>query len=372
MNTSQRLAEIGQSIWYDNIQRGMLENGEMAGMIARGEIRGVTSNPSIFMNAMTKTGGYDGELVPLAAAGHSAEEIFWELAIEDICTAIDLFRPLYEATNGGDGFVSLEVNPVLAHNTAATLSQAKSLWQRVDRPNLMVKIPATLEGIPAITAALAEGININVTLIFSRKRYAEVMDAWLSGLEQRVAAGKPIDSIASVASFFVSRVDTNVDERLQGIINAGGPQAGEAASLLGKAAIANARLAYADYKQVFDSERFARLKAAGARVQRPLWASTSTKNPAYSDVMYVDELIGPDTVNTVPQNTLMALLDHGTVRPTLEQGLDEARAVIDRLAALGIAMDDVTAQLEREGVQSFANAFAALLASLEKKVASTA
>jgi transaldolase len=371
MNTVQKLATVGQSIWYDNIERGMLQDGEMAGMIARGEIRGVTSNPTIFMNAVTKTADYDAELGPLAAAGHSAEEIFWTLAIEDIRAAADLFRPLYETTSGGDGFVSLEVNPALAHDTAATLAQVKSLWRRVDRPNLMIKIPATLEGIPAITAAIAEGINVNVTLIFSRERYAAVMDAYLRGLEQRAGAGLPVDNIASVASFFVSRVDTNVDKRLQNIVDGGGPLASQAASLLGKAAVANAKLAYADYKRVFSSERFERLRAAGARVQRPLWASTGTKNPAYSDVVYVDELIGPDTVNTVPPQTLAALLDHGSVRPALEEGLDEAQAIIDQLAVLGINMDEVTTQLEREGVKSFADAFAALLAGVEDKAAVT-
>lgn len=364
MNTVQQLAGLGQSIWYDNLERGLLANGQMAGMIARGEIRGVTSNPTIFMNAITKTTDYDDGLLPLIAAGHDAPAIFWELAIEDIRAAADLFRPLYNETGGGDGYVSLEVSPELANDTAGTLAEARTLWQRVDRPNLMIKIPATEEGIPAIRAAIAEGININITLIFSRDRYRAVMDAYLSGLEDRLAANKPIDQIASVASFFVSRVDTNVDKKLQAIINGGGGRAAAAKALLGRAAIANARLAYADFQRVFGGERFARLRAAGGRVQRPLWASTGTKNPAYSDVLYVDELIGPDTVNTVPPHTLAALLDHGVARPTIEQSLDEARRVEADLEALGISLADVTAELEREGVQSFKDSFATLLAAV--------
>lgn len=368
MNTVQQLAEMGQSIWYDNIERGMLESGEMAGMIARGEIRGVTSNPSIFLNAVTKTSDYDAGLRPLADAGHGAADIFWQLAVEDIRAAADLFRPLYEDSNGSDGFVSLEVNPALAHDTDATLAEAQALWHRVDRPNLMIKIPATREGIPAIAATIAAGLNVNVTLIFARERYAEVMDAYLRGLEERAGAGLPLGDIASVASFFVSRVDTNVDKRLEAIIGEGGPRAAEAESLLGKAAIANAKLAYADFKRVFSSERFAALGAKGARVQRPLWASTSTKNPAYRDVVYVEELVGPDTVNTVPPQTLVAFLDHGLPRPTLETGLDEAQAVIDRLAALGIDMAEVTAQLEREGVKAFADAFEGLLAGVGERI----
>lgn len=368
MNRVQQLAELGQSLWYDNIERGLLENGGMAGMIDRGEIRGVTSNPTIFMNAITRSADYDAGLAPLVEAGHSAEDIFWQLAIEDIQAAADLFLPLYRQTDGGDGFVSLEVNPALAHDTEATLHEAQTLWHRVDRPNLMVKIPATQAGIPAIRAAIAAGINVNVTLIFARERYADVMDAYLSGLEDRVAAGLPLGDIASVASFFVSRLDTNIDGQLQHIIRGGGPRATEAEALLGRAAVANARLAYADFRRVFASDRFAQLQAKGAVVQRPLWASTGTKNPAYSDVVYVDELIGPDTVNTVPPQTLAAFLDHGEVRPTLDGEPGEAQAVIDRLETLGISLAAVTEQLEREGVKSFADAFTALLAAVDAKL----
>ncbi|MFA5835711.1 MAG: transaldolase [Bellilinea sp.] len=367
MNTTLQLLEAGQSVWYDNIQRNLLKNGEMAGMIARGEIRGVTSNPSIFMNAITKSQGYDRSLLPLVDSGLSAEEIFFRLAIEDIQSAADLFLSLYRRSKGGDGYVSLEVNPYLANDTAGTLDQVKMLWPQVNRPNLMIKIPATKAGLPAITAATAAGFNINITLIFSLQRYAEVMDAYLNGLEQRTAAGMPVDAIASVASFFVSRVDTNVDKRLQSIVQAGGAKAKQAEGLLGKAAIANARLAYSAYKKVFSSERFMKLKAQGARVQRPLWASTSTKNPAYRDVMYVEELIGRDTVNTIPQQTLNAFLDHGKVRPSLEEDLAGATRVLADLESLGISMDEVTYELEVEGVKTFADAFTVLLDAVKAK-----
>ena len=366
MNTSQQLHQAGQSIWYDNVERRLLNNGELASMIARGEIRGVTSNPTIFMNAVTKSHDYDAGLVPLAKAGKSGEEIFWELAIEDIQAAADLLRPVYDASDKTDGYVSLEVNPYLANDTQATLSEAKRLWKRVDRPNLMVKIPATLEGLPAILYAIEAGINVNVTLIFSRERYWAVMEMYISGLARRVEKGLPIDSIASVASFFISRVDTKVDGLLMGMIDRGGVHAEKAPKFLGQAAIANARLAYNDYKITFGSERFAQLKALGGRVQRPLWASTGTKNPAYRDVVYIEELVGRDTVNTVPPATLSAFLDHGLVRAdSLEEDLPGAVQAMARLEALGISMANVTAELEAEGVKSFANAWKALLDAME-------
>ncbi len=366
MNTAQQLYQAGQSIWYDNIERRLLKDGQLAGMIARGEIRGVTSNPTIFMNAITKSKDYAAALEALAKAGKTTEEIVWDLAIEDIQAAADLFRPLYEESNKGDGYVSLEVNPDLAHDTLATLSEAKRLWKRVNRPNLMIKIPATLEGLPAIKEAIEAGINVNVTLIFSRDRYAAVMEAYISGLESRVAKGLPVDGIASVASFFVSRVDTKVDGHLNAMVDRGGARAEKAAQLLGRAAIANARLAYHDFKIVFGSERFAALQAKGARVQRPLWASTSTKNPAYCDVMYVEALIGRDTVNTVPPATLVAFLDHGVVRPdSLEEDLPGAYQTLALLETLGISMPQVTAELEAEGVKSFSSAWKALLDAIE-------
>lgn len=367
MSVIEQIQQAGQSLWYDNIHRRLLENGGMAGMIARGEIRGVTSNPTIFMQAITKSRDYDSGLVPMAWAGWSAEDIFYQLAIEDIRAAADLFLPLYQQTDGGDGFVSLEVSPYLADDTAATLSEAKRLWKLVDRPNLMIKIPATKAGIGAIRDAIAAGINVNVTLIFSLDRYAEVMEAYLSGLEQRAAEGLPLGAIASVASFFVSRVDTKIDGRLQEIIRGEGPQAEEAARLLGKAAIANARLAYAAFQKTFQTERFARLKEKGARVQRPLWASTSTKNPAYRDVMYVEELIGPETVNTLPPHTLEAFLDHGEVRLTLAEKQAEARETLERLESLGISMQQATQELEIEGVKAFADAFTELLRAIDER-----
>ena len=367
MNTTLQLLEAGQSVWYDNIQRSLLKNGELAGMVERGEIRGVTSNPTIFMNAITKSQDYDESLLPLAPSNLTHEEVFFLLAIEDIQAATDLFAPLYKESGGSDGFVSLEVSPYLANATTPTLAQARQLWQRVNRPNLMVKIPATKAGIPAITEAIAAGVNVNVTLIFSLQRYAEVMDAYLKGLEKRVVEGLPVDSVASVASFFVSRVDTNIDPRLQEIIQAGGQRAKDAKALLGKAAIANARLAYADFKQVFASERFLKLQEKGARVQRPLWASTSTKNPEYRDVMYVEELIGPNTVDTMPPQTLVAFLDHGKVRLSLEEDPEGARQTLMDLEKLGILMDTVTSELEDQGVKSFSDSFTLLLAAIEKR-----
>ncbi|HNS01012.1 MAG TPA: transaldolase [Anaerolineae bacterium] len=368
MNTVQQLHQLGQSIWCDNIQRGLLVNGEFAGMIARGEIRGVTSNPTIFMNAMTKTSDYDAGLAPLAQAGHSAEQIFWQLAVEDIIAGADLLTPLYQQSNAGDGYISLEVSPYLAHDTESTISEARRLWKLINRPNLMIKIPATGVSLPAIRAAIADGINVNVTLIFSRERYAEVMEAYLQGLEQRVAAGLPVDRIASVASFFVSRVDSKVDGRLTEMINRADERADQAAQLLGKAAIANAKLAYADYKVVFGGERFQALRARGARVQRPLWASTSTKNPHYPDLMYVDTLVGPDTVNTVPPQTLHALLDHGVIRPnTVEEDLAGAEQALQALEQMGIAMRAVTQELEDEGVASFSQAFAEVVEQMEQR-----
>lgn len=359
MNPMDELHALGQSLWYDNIQRRLLENGELAGMIARGEIRGVTSNPAIFQNAIAKTNDYDDALKALARRGLNAGEIFYHLAIEDIQAAADLFRPLYDSTHGADGYVSLEVDPRLARDTDRTVDEALLLWKRVDRPNLMIKIPATWEGLPAVRRTIAAGLNVNVTLIFSLTRYAEVIDAYLSGLEDRLEHGLALDSVASVASFFVSRVDNKVDALLS--------RHGEAGHLAGKAAIANARLAYALFGKVFASERFRKLAQAGARVQRPLWASTSTKNPAYRDVMYVEELIGAQTVNTVPPQTLKAFGDHGVARATLTVDGADAQKTLDALAALGISMQAVTDDLEQEGVKAFEDAFNSLLATIETR-----
>jgi transaldolase/glucose-6-phosphate isomerase len=367
MDKFAHLQHIGQSLWYDNIQRRLLRNGELAEMIARGEIRGVTSNPSIFNNAIARSNDYDAALKPMAWAGWNAEQIFFQLAVEDIRAATDLFSALYQESKRGDGYVSLEVSPTLAHNAKKTLEQAQALWGRVYRPNLMIKIPATRAGLKAVRGAIAAGLNINVTLIFSLERYAEVIDAYLSGLEDRAALKEPIDSIASVASFFVSRVDTKVDGLLQANIARGGAAAEKARVLLGKAAIANARLAYHIHEETVASERWTRLSAKGARPQRPLWASTSTKNPAYPDLIYVTNLIAPETVNTVPPQTLDAFRDHGTASLAFlgEAGLAEARAVISGLESLGISMARVTAELEEEGVKAFADAFAVMLQAIE-------
>ena len=356
MNPIPKLTSLGQSLWYDNIQRKILENGEFKAMIERGDIRGVTSNPTIFNNAIAKTNDYDSALTPLAWAGWDAEKIFWQLAIEDIKAACDAFAPLYEESNGGDGYVSIEVSPNIAHDTNATVAQAQQLWARVARKNLMVKIPATKAGIPAIRKAIAAGVNINVTLIFSLARYAEVMDAYLSGLEDRVNAKQSIDHIASVASFFVSRVDSKID-----------PQLSNDSPLKGKAAIANAKLAYDEYHKTFAGSRWEKLKYKGARVQRPLWASTGTKNPAYPDTLYVDNLIGPETVNTVPPATLDAFKDHGVASMTLVRGLDESKQVIEQVESLGISMDAVTQELEDEGVKAFEDAFAQLIKTIDER-----
>jgi transaldolase/glucose-6-phosphate isomerase len=366
MKPIDRLHALGQSIWYDNIERRLLKDGTLSGLIDRGEIRGVTSNPSIFNKAIVSSSDYDGALQPMAWAGWKPERIFFQLAVEDIQKTADLLLPLYRKSQGGDGYVSLEVNPTLAHNTRGTVAQAKQLWVQVDRPNLMIKIPATKEGIPAVRQCIAAGLNINVTLIFSLERYQAVMEAYLVGLEERLKKGKSIEDIASVASFFVSRVDTKIDPQLAELAKYPAKKT-QAESLLGKAAIANARVAYALYQDKFNSPRFLLLKVEGARVQRPLWASTSTKNPTYRDVIYVEQLIGPETVNTIPPQTLDAFREHGKAARTLDNGLIEARAALLALEKLGIHMEQVTADLEKEGVEAFSKAFSELLTSIEKR-----
>jgi transaldolase/glucose-6-phosphate isomerase len=361
VNNIDALHKLGQSLWYDNIQRSLLDNGALKGMIERGEIKGVTSNPSIFNNAIAKSTDYDSALQPLAWSGLKAEEIFWELAVKDIQDAADLFAPLYESTAHKDGYVSLEVSPYLARDTRATVREAKRLWQKVNRPNLMIKIPATLEGLPAIRETIAEGINVNVTLIFSLERYQAVIEAFLSGLEDRALKGLRIESIASVASFFISRVDSKVDDLLVKKYPA------EGAALLGKAAIANAKLAYELFLKEFATERFAKLAQKGAQKQRPLWASTSTKNPNYRDVIYIEELIGDDTVNTVPPATLTAFGDHGKANVTIASDLAANKDALSQLDKLGVSMAVVTQELEDEGVKSFADAFTSLLESVETR-----
>jgi transaldolase len=350
----------GQSPWVDNLRRSWLHDGHLGELLANG-VRGLTSNPTIFAQAIERTSDYDEEFARLAV-DRSVEDAYWAMAIEDIQAAADLFGPLYEASGGGDGFVSLEVSPTLAHDTAGTLAAARDLWERVDRPNLLVKIPATLEGLGAIEEAIAAGISVNVTLIFSLERYRAVIAAYQSGLE-RLAATRPerLGQVHSVASFFVSRVDTAVDRRLDALASA------EALALRGKAALAQARLAYEAFGASLASERWAELAALGARPERPLWASTSTKNPAYPDLLYVEGLIGPGTVNTMPDQTLDAFLDHGRIDRTVDADFDADREVLDRLAELGIDLDEVDDELEAEGVASFAKSFSELLEQLSDK-----
>ncbi len=367
-NIIGELKNNGQSIWYDNIERKLLEDGTLAGMVERGEIRGITSNPSIFNNAISNSNEYDQEIESLTKQGLSREDVYEQLAIRDIQNAADMFLPLYQETNGGDGYVSLEVSPFLAYETEKTIIDAKKLWKMVNRPNLMVKIPATLEGLPAITEVISAGINVNVTLIFSITRYQAVMEAYLAGLEKRVQGGKEIGGIASVASFFISRIDAKVDSQLEEILSK--TPGGEVKNLLGEAALASGKLAFEAYEEVFGegASRFAALVEVGANKQRVLWASTSTKNPQYPDTMYVDELIGPDTVNTVPPKTLVAFFDHGTVERSIDRKVDEAKQVFENLAKAGIDMEQVTEDLESEGVQSFAVAFTSLLDSLQARM----
>ncbi len=370
MNPIQRLHALGQSVWLDFIRRDLLRSGQLASMVAEDEIRGVTSNPTIFEQAISEGDVYTSAIRPLAIEGWSQERIFDALAIEDIVEASAVLLPLYEASNGGDGYVSLEVSPYLANDTEGTLDEARRLWATVNRPNLMIKIPATKPGIPAIEQAILEGINVNVTLIFSLHRYAEVIDAYLRGLEGRSERGLSLDHVASVASFFVSRVDTKVDGLLEAIQKNRSRSAERAEALKGKIAIANAKLAYAQFKGTFGNERFERLRQHGARYQRPLWASTSTKNPAYPDTYYVDNLIGAHTVNTLPPHTLDAFRDHGAAEPTLESNLADVRGQIEILSSLRISMQKVTDELEDEGVGKFASSYASVLETIGKRAQS--
>lgn len=370
-STIQKLNQIGQSIWYDNIERKLLKDGTLEGMVSRGEIRGITSNPSIFNKAISQSDEYDEDIKSLTREGLSRENVYERLAISDIQAAADLFRSLYDQTDGGDGYVSLEVSPYLAHDTEQTISEANRLWNDVNRPNLMVKIPATKAGIPAITETIAAGINVNVTLIFGLDRYREVREAYLAGLEKRASAGKPVENIASVASFFISRIDTKVDKQLESLLDTAIPnQKGQIEQLVGKTAVASGKLAFLDYEDTFGEKgtRYGKLKTLGAKRQRVLWASTSTKNPAFSDTKYVEEMIGPLTINTVPPKTLVAFLDHGVVEQTIDQDFEAARNVMAGLSGLGIDLDQATQELETEGVKSFADAYTSLLDSLQKRM----
>ena len=361
--------QLGQSIWYDNIRRAMITSGDLQKKVEEDDLRGVTSNPTIFEKAITGSADYDEQLRRLVQAGKGVSEIYEDLVAEDIGNAADILLPAYERTDGLDGYISLEVSPKLAYDTAGTIEEAERLFKRLGRKNVMIKIPASQEGIPAIEESIYRGVNINITMIFSIENYEQVAEAFIKGLERRAAEGKTVDHIASVASFFVSRVDTAIDKDLEyKARHASTPEEAERLkALLGRAAVANAKLAYQKFKEIFHGPRFAELKAKGAQVQRCLWASTGTKNPEYSDVLYIDNLIGPETVNTVPPATYTAIRDHGRVELTLEEGLDECRALIGQLAEVGIDLKAVTEKLQKDGLEAFVNSLDTLFESIEAK-----
>lgn len=355
----RQIQGYGQSIWMDYISRDMLTSGELVRLIYKG-ITGVTSNPTIFEKAISGSTDYDEDLAALARQNSDTLAVYESLTLADIRTAADLLRPVYSETQGRDGFVSLEVNPALAHNTEDTIEEAQRLSAELDRPNIMIKVPGTEEGIPAIQHLISQGINVNVTLIFSLDTYAKVREAYIAGLEERSRAGYPLDRVASVASFFVSRVDTAVDALVE---QANGPK-----RLLGSAAVANAKLAYDAFRQTFGTEKFDRLRARGAQVQRPLWASTSTKNPQYSDLLYVEPLIGRHTVNTMPPATFEAFLDHGKVAPALETGIEEAQETMQSLEHLNIDLKGITDILLSEGTAAFRDSYDKLLTNIDSKI----
>ncbi len=353
------LLALGQSVWLDYLRRDMIQSGDLAARVADG-LRGMTSNPSIFESAIAGSKDYDAALARPDIRAKSDADAFEAIAVEDVRMAADVFRTVYDSTDGADGFVSIEVSPSLARDTQGSLNEARRLWREVGRPNVMIKIPGTREGWPAIEQALEEGININITLLFSVEHYKAVADAYLNAMEARIAAKKPVGRVASVASFFVSRVDTEVDKRLEKL-------GGAATSLLGQAAIANAKLAYELFGELFSGPRWMKIRDAGARVQRPLWASTSTKNPRYGDVRYLEGLIGPETINTVPPETLQLFEEHGVVRRTLSPRADDARDTMRQIAEAGIDFDDVTQTLEDEGIEKFEVSYRKLLGVIAGK-----
>ena len=366
-NPLLKLSAFGQSIWLDYIRRQMIDAGELKRLIDDDGLKGVTSNPAIFQKAIAGSTDYDEAIRTLAQAGKSVEAIYQVLTVEDVQRAADLFRPLYDRVAGQDGFVSLEVNPHLAHDTQGTVAEARHLWQALARPNVLIKVPATKEGLPAIRQLISEGINVNVTLLFGLPRYREVAEAYIAGLEDRAAPGQPLGRVASVASFFLSRIDVLLDPQLEKLAAAGGQKAQTARDLIGQVAIASAKRAYTIYQEIFGSARFQKLAAQGARPQRLLWASTSTKNPAYPDLKYVEPLIGADTVNTLPPETLAAYRDHGDPAARLTEGADRAAGNLARLAELGLDLDSATQQLEDEGVEKFNQPFDSLMATLKGK-----
>jgi transaldolase len=368
-NPLVELTNLGQSVWYDNIERKLVTSGELRRLIEEDSLRGVTSNPAIFEKAISGSDLYEEQLRELAGQGKSANDIYEAIAVRDVQMAADELASVYEKTDGLDGYVSLECSPLLANDTEGTIEEARRLWKWLDRKNVMIKIPGTPEGTPAIEQCIYDGININITLLFSLTSHEETMEAYIRGLERRVKEGKPIDHISSVASFFVSRIDTAGDKIIEDRIKQASSEEEKTKlqSLLGRIAIANAKMAYQRYKEVFNGERFAALKARGARVQRPLWASTSTKNPAYKDVYYVEALMGPETVDTMPPATLEAFRDHGHARVTIEDNLDEERGVLARLEEVGISLDEITQQVLDEGVAKFVEPFEKLLSATDSR-----
>jgi transaldolase len=365
-NPLLKIQEFGQSVWQDFVQRRLMTSGELRRLIEEDGLRGMTSNPQIFDQAIAGSHDYDDDIRAMALDGRSVEEIYQALTIKDVQMAADQFRRLYDRSGGAHGFVSLEVNPHLAHDTEKTIREARQLWRALERPNVFIKVPATQAGLPAIRHLISEGININVTLLFGLPRYREVAEAYIGGLEDRSARGESLERIASVASFFLSRIDVLVDPQLEEIARQDGRKKELAQKCLGKVAIASARLAYQIFKEIFHGGRFSKAAGQGGRPQRVLWASTSTKNPAYSDVKYVEALIGPETVNTLPQETLKAYRDHGRPEPRLEKSPREAREILQHLAELGIDIDAVTQQLEDEGVEKFNKPYDSLLETLRK------
>jgi len=367
------LHEIGQSIWLDSIDRRMLQDGELDRRIREDALTGMTSNPTIFQKALASSNAYDDQITEAEDKGLTSWELFELLETTDVRDACDHFAGVYSSTRGGDGYVSIEVSPGVSHSADATVEEARRLWKTVDRPNVMVKVPGTAEGAIAVRRLIAEGINVNITLLFAIEAHDRVIDAYIAGLEDRVKSGKPIDGLHSVASFFVSRVDTEVDKRLDAlIVKADAAEKDRLKMLKGRAAIANAKLAYRLFRQKFAGPRWEALAQKGARLQRPLWASTSTKNPEYRDVMYVEELIGPDTVDTMPPATIEAFREHGVVDRSVDKKVAAAEGLLREIEAVGISMKDVTAKLLVDGIASFQKSFDELIAGLESKIGSLA
>ena len=364
-NPLNRLREFGQSIWLDFLSREIVMSGELKKLIEEDDLKGMTSNPSIFNKSITGSEYYDEDIKAMLRKGNEPSGIYETIAIRDVQDAADMFRPVYDRLEGGDGFVSLEVNPHLARDIDGTIEEARRLWRELDRPNVFIKVPATLEGLTCIRQLISEGININVTLLFGLPRYKEVAQAYISGLEDRIKTGKPVKGISSVASFFLSRIDVLVDPMVEKALESGGKKEEYAGMAHGQVAISSAKEAYQIYKEIFHGDKFRELRGNGASPQRVLWASTSTKNPDFSDVKYVEPLIGPETVNTVPRETLEAYRDHGNPDSRLEKGLEDARTILSVLPELGIDIDKITQQLEDEGIEKFNKPYDDLIAGIE-------